>query len=284
MIQSVWTLCRPVVMGGLLIGCARISATPPPPLPGGYLLPAQQPPSQVVSRRIVLVADNQLHNLYGGPVPFLRSELANRLVQPAIRPVQLDFYGQDLLRWVVEEQGRFSPIVHIGDACDFACTGEFRKFREIMRQAKHGWVMAPGNHDGFFFGNEHRDATNDDWRQADQAVADRAVLRAVSWRIDAEHPWRSFIVQEVDLCTAAVGRANRSILRGPQVVWRVTMVRPRGGGNLSPGSNYQLPGAIPAVVSRTGACAADMYKPPATPWARRRACPPIVARPANLLW
>ncbi len=284
MIKSIWTLCCLMMTAGMLIGCARISAAPPP-LPGGYLLPAQQPPSQVVSRRIVLVADNQLHNLYGGPVPFLRSELANRLVQPAIRPVQLDFYGQDLLRWVVEDQGQFSPIVHIGDACDFACTGEFRKFREIMWQAKHGWAMAPGNHDGFFFGNEHRDATNDDWRaacqhagepmtkdlfvryymaslvlqpgadyralahalglsdapldgadldqvarripsrgdwrQATQAPTERVFLRAVSWRIDAERPWRSFIVQEVDLTldpaslpqpSAAVGVSAKAIL------------------------------------------------------------------------
>jgi hypothetical protein len=104
MINSVWGLCC-VMMAGWLVGCAGLSASPQP-LPDGYLLPAHQPPSQVVSRRIVLVADNQLHNLYGEPVPFLRTELVNRLVQPAIRPVQLDFYGQDLLRWAVEDQGQ----------------------------------------------------------------------------------------------------------------------------------------------------------------------------------
>jgi hypothetical protein len=262
MIKSGWSLWCLMLALGLFSGCALFSA-PPPPLPSGYLLPAGKPPSQVVSRRVVLVADNQLHNLYGEPVPFLRTELANRLVQPAIRPVQLDFYGQDLLRWVVEDQGQFSPIVHIGDACDLSCTGEFTKFLDIIRLAKQGWVMVAGNHDGFFFGNEHREATNDDWRaacrhagepmtkdlfvryymaalllqpgtdyralarhlgldethlegadlerlarwlpnqgdwrQTSQVADQRAFLQAVSWRIDAERPWRSFIVQEVDL-------------------------------------------------------------------------------------
>lgn len=284
MITRVWILCCLMMTVGLLDGCAWLSAAPPS-LPQGYLLPAHKPTSQLVSRRVVLVADNQLHNLYGEPVPFLRTELANRIVQPAIRPVQLDFYGQDLLRWVVEDQGRFSPIIHIGDACDLSCTGEFRKFWDIIRQAANGWVMVAGNHDGFFFGNEHRDATNDDWRaackhagepmtkdlfvryymaalllqpgtdyralardlglhdaqldganldriaqwipsrgdwrHANQTADDRAFLQAVSWRIDAERPWRSFVVQEVDLTLdraslpkpeAGVGVSARAIL------------------------------------------------------------------------
>jgi hypothetical protein len=262
MIKRVRTLGYLMLTLGLFSGCALLSAAPPS-LPSGYLLPATKPASQVISRRVVLVADNQLHNLYGEPVRFLRTELANRLVQPAIRPVQLDFYGQDLLRWVVEDQGQFSPIIHIGDACDFSCTGEFRQFWDIMRRATKGWVMVAGNHDGFFFGNEHRDATNDDWqaackhagepmtkdlfvryylatlllqpgadsqalarhlgfsdapvdgatleqlaqrlpsqgdwRQDTPATGDRGFLQAVSWRIDAERPWRSFVVQEVDL-------------------------------------------------------------------------------------
>jgi hypothetical protein len=262
MLKSVLTRAYLIIVVGLCHGCSWIAA-PPPSLPSGYLLPANKPPSQLVSRRVVLVADNQLHNLYGDPVAFLRTELANRIVQPAIRPVQLDFYGQDLLRWVVEDQGQFSPIIHIGDACDFSCTGEFKRFLDIMRLAKKGWLMVAGNHDGFFFGNEHRDGANDDWRaacqgagepmtkdlfvryymaslllqpgtdyrelahslglhdaqldganldrlaewiptrgdwkHASQAADDGAFLKAVSWRIDAERPWQSFVLQEVDL-------------------------------------------------------------------------------------
>jgi hypothetical protein len=242
----------------LLGGCSWFSTSPS--LPEGYLMPFEQPPSTVISELVFLVADNQLHNVYGEPVQLLRSELADKIVPTAIRPVQLDFYGQDFLKWVVESRGKRYRIVHIGDACDFSCTGEFERFLEIMREAKKGWVMLPGNHDGFFFGNEHRDPANDDWRAAcknaggpltkdlfvrlylaalilqqgpgyralarslgldqlghadlerilssipdkgdwrydDKPGGDHPFLHAVSWNIDGEHPWRSFVVQEVD--------------------------------------------------------------------------------------
>jgi hypothetical protein len=106
----------------------------PPSLPAGYLFPQQRPPSNVISRRVLLVADNQLHNVYSEPVPILRSGLADRFVRTAIRPVQLDFYGQDFLAWLVQDQGRRTPIVHLGDTCDFSCTGEFHRFWDIMRR------------------------------------------------------------------------------------------------------------------------------------------------------
>lgn len=226
-------------------------------------MPSYQPPATAISRRVLLVADNQLHNLYGEPVPLLRSAEADKLVQTAIRPVQLDFYGQDFLAWLVEHQGNVLPVVHVGDACDLSCTGEFHRFWTIVRQARQGWVMAPGNHDGFFYGNEHRDVQDRDWSAAcknagvpmpkdlfvrlylaavtlqpgrdAQALArfmglpsetleavdldrraslvpsqgdwrygatpgdERPLLRAVSWRLDAAQPWRSFVVQEVDV-------------------------------------------------------------------------------------
>lgn len=242
----------------LLGGCSWFA--PPPSLPEGYLIPFEKPSSTVISELVFLVADNQLHNVYSEPVQLLRSELADKIVPTAIRPVQLDFYGQDFLKWIVESRGKRYRIVHIGDACDFSCTGEFERVLEIMSEAKKGWVMLPGNHDGFFFGNEHRDPANDDWRAAcknagdpltkdlfvrlylaalvlqrgpgyralagwlgldqvshadreripslipdrgdwrydDTPGGDHPFLRAVSWSIDEEHPWRSFVVQEVD--------------------------------------------------------------------------------------
>ncbi len=122
--------------------------------------------------------------------------------------------------------------------------------------------MAPGNHDGFFYGNEHRDVEKGDWpaacrnagepmtkdrwvrlylaalvlqrgpeyqeltrnfglehvahrdlKQASTAILSknlnqgswrynaegRPFLRSLSWKIDDGNPWRSFVVQEVDL-------------------------------------------------------------------------------------
>lgn len=253
-----WACLYAAIFMVLLGGCSWFSA--PLSLPEGYLIPFEQPSSTVISELVFLVADNQLHNIYGEPVQLLRSELADKIVPTAIRPVQLDFYGQDFLKWLVESRGERYRIVHIGDACDFSCTGEFERFLEIMSGAKRGWVMLPGNHDGFFFGNVHRDPANDDWRAAcrnagdpmtkdlfvrsylaalvlqqgpgyralagwlgmdqlghadrerilslipkkgdwrygDKPGGDHPFLRAVSWNIDEEHPWRSFVLQEVD--------------------------------------------------------------------------------------
>jgi len=253
MINRSWACPCLVISVVLLVGCSWFSTFPS--LPGGYLIPQTQPRATAISKRIYLVADNQLHNVYNKPVPLLRTEFADKIVQSAIRPVQLDFYGQDFLEWVVESRGKRSPIVHVGDASDFSCTGEFKRFSEIMSKAKMGWVMAPGNHDGFFFGNDHRDVRNGnwpaacknagvpmtkdifvrfylaalisqqrpgfralsryvrlpndqtsslmpnqgDWKHDEETGKDHPFLRAVSWRIDKTHPWRSFVVQEVDL-------------------------------------------------------------------------------------
>ena len=43
----------------------------------------------------------------------------------------------------------------VGDAADLGCEGEFRTFTGIMNTAGRPWIMAPGNHDCFYFGNFH---------------------------------------------------------------------------------------------------------------------------------
>jgi hypothetical protein len=160
MINMRWMFRFLVVSVVLLSGCSWFAK--PPSLPKGYSIPIDEPPSSYLSRRVILVGDNQLHNLYNEPVTLFRTGLADKIVQSAIRPVQLDFYGQDFLKWLLENT-RGEPIVHLGDACDFSCTGEFERFSDIMQRAKGGWVMAPGNHDGFFYGNDHRDVEKGDW-------------------------------------------------------------------------------------------------------------------------
>lgn len=147
----------------LLCGCP----TPAPSVPEAFLIPGGDVAGgSELSRAVYLVADNQLHNLESKPVPLLRTGFADQLVSSAIRPVQLDYFGQDLLLWFVQQMGRDRTILHLGDACDLSCTGEFARFVEIMSEAKKGWFMAPGNHDGFFYGNEQRDPSGKDWRAA----------------------------------------------------------------------------------------------------------------------
>lgn len=118
----------------LLQGCAAPSNN----LPARWNIAFGEPPSDVVSTRVMLVADNQLHNLYADPVPIMRSGFADKVVEVAIRPVQLDLYAPEALALVVETEGRRQSVIHLGDACDFSCTGEFNKFFAIMRHIKRG--------------------------------------------------------------------------------------------------------------------------------------------------
>jgi len=213
-----------------------------PPISSRFQTLWEEPDGPPISRRVVLLADNQTHHLYGDPV-WIRSEFTDRWVASAIRAVQLDLYGPDLFRWIVAVFGAKDPVIHLGDALDISCAAEFDTFVGAMRSATRPWFMAPGNHDGFYFGNGHFAELewaracergggpltkadfirrylevlfeqNDpgakalaadvprpipferDWRYQG---AERALLHAVAWKIDTERPWRSYLIQELDL-------------------------------------------------------------------------------------
>ena len=122
---------------------------------GSQDLPIQESDLTDVSARIYLVSDNQRHELLGGRVDWYRNTASDEIVtQVAIRPPQLDMFGQDLLTEALMMTDGF--VLHLGDACDLSNTGEFGLFAWDMRGVKNGWVMAPGNHDGYFYGNSSR--------------------------------------------------------------------------------------------------------------------------------
>lgn len=147
-------------------GCAKDTPTVvPPDYHLSYDLPLQDRdtlsrplnPDQVedLSAKIYLLSDNQRHELLGGGANWFRNALSDRYVaNVAIRPPQLDLFGQDFIREALGLVDGF--VLHLGDACDVSNTGEFGRFAWDMRLAPKGWVMAPGNHDGFFFGNSSR--------------------------------------------------------------------------------------------------------------------------------
>lgn len=119
-----------------------------------------------LSARIYLISDNQRHELLGDGVEWFRNAIADRIASVAVRPPPLDLFGQDLLGEALAVTDGF--ILHLGDACDVSNTGEFGRFAWDMRDAPQGWVMAPGNHDGFFFGNSSRtrDSLIAEWNAA----------------------------------------------------------------------------------------------------------------------
>lgn len=200
------------------------------------------------TRKALLVADCQFHNLLSKPLPE-RSLTMKALVGTAIRPPQLDLFARDALSWILaEEAPQADFVLHLGDALDLACTGEWETFVAVMGGAGKPWFMAPGNHDSFYFGvYDPRD------RQIWQDAADGAgeimtkdrfirayvaallkqddpgaralgtalgkgalpasfewrapagtggFLDAIAWRIDEESPWRSFLLQKIDMTGA----------------------------------------------------------------------------------
>jgi len=232
-LQTVLTLVLPLVLA-----CSH-----PLSLPSMWGIPPQEASGTPLSIQVVLLADNQLHYLYGDPV-WLRSGFTDRLVPVTIRPVQLDFYAPYLLRWIIANYADKRPLIHLGDGLNIACTVEFEAFKKIMDRSGRGWVMAPGNHDGYYFGNGHfawseweracktadgtgRPLTKDRFIEeylkalAEQSggqaqfgftlpgslglgswestATDASFLRSVAWKIDRDSPWRSYLVQRLNL-------------------------------------------------------------------------------------
>ncbi len=115
-----------------------------------------------VSARIWLVSDNQRHELLGSNISGIRMAIADeKFAESAIRPPQLDLFGQELLREALDRTDGF--VLHLGDACDISNSVEFALFAWDMRRARSGWLMTPGNHDGYFMGNTSR--VGDEWIQ-----------------------------------------------------------------------------------------------------------------------
>ncbi len=152
----------------LVSGCAQTIIEIPADYHVSYNLPLQDQATLSdpldaseltdVSAKIYLISDNQRHELLGGGANWFRNATSDNFVSVSIRPPQLDLFGQDLLREALATTDAF--VLHLGDACDVSNTGEFGRFAWDMRGAPHGWAMAPGNHDGFFFGNSSRTKEN----------------------------------------------------------------------------------------------------------------------------
>ncbi|HEX2688476.1 MAG TPA: hypothetical protein VHN14_17720, partial [Kofleriaceae bacterium] len=199
-----------------------------------------------------------------GDAGWMRSELVDKYVGSAIRPPVLELFVGDLGAWFLHMYGNTLPAIHLGDAADLSCRSELQSF-EVMMAAYVGrahvpWFFAPGNHDGYFFGNYYEDpspGSPNTWaqacagakdaeaskpllhsdvvrwvlatvaRQPDEGAKELAgklvaaedgrgeatvanleaigkppnyrMLTGVAWRIDAKDPWRSFVVQRLDL-------------------------------------------------------------------------------------
>ena len=238
---------------GVLVSCNCVAHSDPPALPAGWDILQSDPGNAApVSRKVLLIADNQAHYLYGSP--FLqRSVFADKYFSSvAIRSPQLDLFGQELFRWALDKTPAM-PVIHLGDAIDLSCARELDDFVDIMERSGRLWVMAPGNHDGYFFGNF--DDTDHFWRRAceggggplhkddliarylavqsrgrpslaealrqhpetgqwrcEPAVEDDCFLQRVRWSIDRQARWKSYVLQKIDLGSRHSDERSSAIL------------------------------------------------------------------------
>lgn len=124
--------------------------------------------------RFLVMADNQAHAFHGKPF-WLRSGFMEHQSESTIRPPQLDVWGQETLEMALDADEN-AVVVHLGDAMDISCFSEFEDFKARMSNpTDREWFVAPGNHDGYFFGNisatasdepEIRGWLKDDWERA----------------------------------------------------------------------------------------------------------------------
>lgn len=145
-----------------LLAASLLCATCVTPDREPKFLPAYEPfdptsPDWRHTRKVLLVSDCQLFNLYTDTVPE-RNLSSQSLIQTAIRSPQVNLFSGDVLRWILTDpELDVSGVLHLGDAADLACENEFREFQELMATSGRPWLMAPGNHDCYYFGNYHPD-------------------------------------------------------------------------------------------------------------------------------
>ena len=102
---------------------------------------------------ITLIADTQEHENKGPPDAGVQKS-AQKVVRVTLRPAQQTLFAKEVLRDVITRSDDPAPIVHLGDALDLSCRTEWQRFTEVMDSTTRPWVLAPGNHDGFAFGNK----------------------------------------------------------------------------------------------------------------------------------
>ncbi|SEQ46252.1 metallophosphoesterase [Nitrosomonas ureae] len=102
-----------------------------------------------ITKKVLFIGDNQINENHGYPA-FIQSSFADQFVAVSRRPVQQTIFGEEILRQILKSEQ--VPVIHLGDALNLSCKSEFERFIKLMNESNLEWVMAPGNHDGFFTG------------------------------------------------------------------------------------------------------------------------------------
>lgn len=117
---------------------------------------------QPFSKPVLLIGDNQIQNLFGDPDS--TSSLMDQWSEPSVRPPITSMFSDLVLQDVLGRRDaslNTLPVIHMGDALNTSCATELQRFEAVLDRAiadghigpHRGFVMLPGNHDGFLYGN-----------------------------------------------------------------------------------------------------------------------------------
>jgi len=117
-------------------------------------------------KTLLLVADNQEHNLMGVQLKETGAAYDRWATNVAMRTPLSHVGGRLLLRRVLlfGREQKADLVLHLGDAANVSCPDElWSVFNLLDKQAGHNWFMAPGNHDGIRIGTfaKHQPAWNE---------------------------------------------------------------------------------------------------------------------------
>nr|WP_323379076.1 metallophosphoesterase [Pyxidicoccus xibeiensis] len=107
---------------------------------------------------VLVVADNQQHNVLGEKLRSMSWWTERFVTSVAVRSPAVNLWSHHVLERFVEDAQKdgLKLVLHLGDATDIACSGEFDVFVRSMQRATGNsipWLMAPGNHDSALAGN-----------------------------------------------------------------------------------------------------------------------------------
>lgn len=107
--------------------------------------------TKIVGEKYLFFSDNQKSLITTEPV-LEQSEFSEKSVNTAHRRAALDAFSLDIVKYITEETGDYNLIIHGGDILNNSCTIEFDSVVHVLNETKKPWFIAPGNHDGYYFG------------------------------------------------------------------------------------------------------------------------------------
>jgi 3',5'-cyclic AMP phosphodiesterase CpdA len=111
----------------------------------------------IITAPVILISDTQENEFLAEPLK-MQGEGADRVVtEVAKRTVQQDLFIKDVFLTILKKH-EDKPIIHLGDFLNISCKTEFEQVEKVLKQAKSPWVLAIGNHDGYFMGNYSKKA------------------------------------------------------------------------------------------------------------------------------